>query len=275
MSLFVSTGLAARVERVEAAFIAACSRATAGRYGVDAFHVPLAGGVASYAGPDSPYNKVAGAGFDVLPTDEELHEVETRYAAHGAPVSFEVSTLAEPRLVELLTRRGYLLVSFENVLLRRLPDPLPPVPAGITVRRVEDLNGWLDVSVEAALHPDTDGIPQHDQFSREVLQQAETSAADAGAQLYLAEIDGLPAGAASVRFADGIAQLTGAGTRPPYRRRGVQRALTVARLSDARSQGCDLATVTVQPGSPSHASTQGAAFDLAYSRAVLSLTTAS
>jgi len=272
VSLFVSTELAARVERVEAAFMRACSQAAAERYRVASFQVPVAGGVATYAGPDSPFNKVAGAGFDALPTDDELSEVERRYAVHGAAVNFEVSTLAEPALGELLSRRGYQLVSFENVLLRQLLDPLPEVAAGITVRRVEDLDGWLAVSVEAALHPDTDGIPQHDAFPREVLERAERSAADAGARLYLAEIDGRAAGAASARLADGIAQLTGAGTRPSYRRRGVQRALTVARLSDARAEGCDLATVTVQPGSPSHASTQGAGFDLAYSRAVLSLT---
>jgi ribosomal protein S18 acetylase RimI-like enzyme len=269
VSLFVSTAVAARVERAEAEFMRACSRASGARYGVASFQVAIAGGVATYAGAESPYNKVAGVGFDALPTEDELSDLERRYAEHKAYASFEVSTLADPSMVELLTERGYQLVSFENVLIRNLLVPLPEVAAGIAVRRVEDFDGWLDVSVEAALHPDTEGIPQHDEFPREVLERAERSSVDAGAQLYLAEIDGAPAGAASVRFADGIAQLTGAGTRPSYRRRGVQRALTVARLLDAREEGCDLATVTVQPGSPSHASTQGSGFDLAYARAVL------
>jgi GNAT superfamily N-acetyltransferase len=271
VSLFVSHHVAARVERVDAEFMEACSREAAARYGVASFQIPIAGGVATYAGPESPFNKVAGAGFDALPTEDQLSEVERRYAEREAAVSFEVPTLAEPALVELLTQRGYQLVSFENVLLRDVVVPMPEVAADITVRRVDDFDGWLDVSVEAALHPDAEGIPQHDEFPRDVLERAERSSADAGARLYLAEIDGRPAGAASVRFADGIAQLTGAGTRPPYRRRGVQRALTVARLLDARAEGCDLASVTVQPGSPSHASTQRAGFDLAYSRAVLNL----
>jgi len=68
---------------------------------------------------------------------------------------------------------------------------------------------------------------------------------------------------------EGIAQLTGAATAPAHRRRGVQTALLLARLTDAAAAGCDIAVVTTQPGSRSQRNVQRRGFDLLYTRAVL------
>jgi len=271
MSVFVDEPLAARIERAETELMAASSRAIGERHGAPVFQFALGGGFATYAGPDSPFNKVSGLGFQGIPTADELAEVEDRFAEHDTPVSFEISTLADPGLAGLLTERGYRLVSCENVLLRRLePTDAAERVRGIDVRRAESQLGvWLDVAVDASLHPDTAGIAQHDSFPRDSLERAELALADAGARLYLATIDGQPAGAAGIRLAGEIAQLTGAGTLPAFRRRGVQRALAHTRLSDARAAGCSYAVVTTQPGSTSHANMQRTGFDLAYSRAVL------
>jgi GNAT superfamily N-acetyltransferase len=275
LSRFVDEKTAARIERAEAELIAACSRATASRVGVDAFQVPLRFGYATYAGPESPYNKVAGVGFDGVPDHDELAEVEHRYAERGAPVSFEVSALADPLLVDRLGERGYRLVSFENVLVLDLDHEPPAAPRGVTVLRepAADDSGWfatwLDVVVAAALNPDTQGLPQRDKFSRTSLELAELAGLDAGVRTYLATVDEVAAGGAGLRLDDGIAQMAGAGTVPAYRRRGVQTALVAARLTDARKAGCDLAVVTTQPGSPSHANTQRMGFDVGYTRAIL------
>lgn len=78
---------------------------------------PVAGGFATYAGADSPFNKIVGTGFDGLPTDDELAHLETQYDTHASPAGFEISTLADPAIFELLTARGYLLVGFEDVLV--------------------------------------------------------------------------------------------------------------------------------------------------------------
>src|SRR5690348_10802240 len=255
--------------------MAACSRAAGSRFGVPAFQLSLRSGYATYAGPDSPYNKVAGVGFDGVPDDAELAEVEHRYAEHGAPVAFEVSALADPLLVERLGDRGYRLISFENVLVRDLEGEPLAGPDGITVLREpvgddpEWRAAWLDVVVESALHPDDEGLPQHEEFSRTTLEEAEIAGVDAGVRTYLAMIDAVAAGGAGLRLDDGIAQMAGAGTLPTYRRRGVQTALLSARLADAREAGCDLAVVTTQPGSPSHANTQRMGFDVGYTRAIL------
>jgi ribosomal protein S18 acetylase RimI-like enzyme len=273
--MFVDLGLARRAEQEEAEFMAACSRATGLRYDVPAFQVPIAGGVATYAGQESPFNKVVGVGFDGTPSAAELDAVEERYAEHDAPTSFEIATLAAPEVFEALTERGYRLVSFENVLLRRLEaSDDEPATAGIDVRRAEgELEVWLDLAVESALHPDTAGVPQHDTFPRESLEAAEMAGADAGARLYVASIGDEPAGAGGFRVAGEFAQLTGAGTVPAFRRRGVQRELVRARMRDAREAGCDYAIVTTQPGSTSQANMQRFGFGLGYARAVLARAT--
>jgi len=87
--------------------------------------------------------------------------------------------------------------------------------------------------------------------------------------VYLGVRDGVIAGGASLRVAEGVAQLTGAATAPAHRRRGVQTALLSARLADAAAAGCDIAVVTTQPGSKSQQNVQRRGFDLLYTRAVL------
>jgi N-acetylglutamate synthase-like GNAT family acetyltransferase len=86
---------------------------------------------------------------------------------------------------------------------------------------------------------------------------------------YAALHDGALAGGANLHIAHGVAQLAGAATAPAYRRRGIQAALLAARLADAGAAGCDVATVTTQPGSRSQQNVQRRGFDVLYTRAVL------
>src|SRR5215475_9748578 len=147
LPLFCDTALAGRIERAEAQLIAEASEA-ARRRGADAggFVIPIAGGVASFAEEGSPFNKVAGLGFGGIPSAAALGEIERAFAARGAPVQVELASLADPEIGALLTGRGYRLVSFEN---------------------------GLDVVVDAGLHPDTEGLPSHEEFPREALAAAE------------------------------------------------------------------------------------------------------
>jgi ribosomal protein S18 acetylase RimI-like enzyme len=270
--LFCDTVLAGRIERAEVQFITAWNDATRRRRGERvAFAIPIAGGVASYAEPDSPINKVAGLGFAGPPDPADLDPIERAIADRGAPVNVEIASLADPALLELLAERGYRLVSFENLLGRALGAAVEDVaPPGVEVHPCGDdeFDTWLDLVVEATLHPDTQGVPQHEQFPREILENAEHDTVGL-VQRYLATLHGVPAGGGSMRTTDGIAQLTGAATAPAFRRRGIQSALLAARLADATTAGCDLAVITVQPGSRSQHNAQRRGFDLLYTRAVL------
>lgn len=271
VSVFCSEQLAARIERAEAQFMARCVKSAGGLDGVPGFAFAVADGFATYSGPGSPFNKVAGLGFGPLPTVAELAAVEAAYFAENAPVQLELSILGDPELGATLTERGYRLVGFENVLGRDLRESHgPSVNAAIQVRRAEGLEReWMNVVIDAVEHPDTEGVPAHEEFSRGTLERAIEAMVRAGARQYVALLDQMVVGGASLRIEGGLAQMTGAATAPGHRRLGVHAALVAARLSDAADEGCDFAVVTTQPGSRSHANTQRMGFDLLYSRAIL------
>lgn len=217
---------------------------------------------------------MAGLGFAGVPEPSALDAVERAFAERGAGVQPEVSSLADPGLLAMLAGRGYRLVSFENVLGRPLGGHVERVaPPGVTVEPSGDdeFESWLAVVVEAALAPDTQGVPWYEEFPREALENNERDAAELTTR-YLARAGGVPAGGGSMRTADGVAQLTGAATAPAFRRRGIQSALLAARLADATAAGCDVAVITVQPGSRSQQNAQRRGFELLYTRAVLALT---
>jgi len=272
--LFGSVSLAARIERAEARLMAdaatACERR---RPGAGAFAVPLAGGVATFAGPGAPMNKVAGLGFGGPLDEGELEAVEKAYAERACPVQVELCCLAAPSIGALLTRRGYALQGFENELGRPLPLESAPAQAeGIVVSPspADELPAWLDVVVTGFASPDTQGVPSHEQHPRETAETAiGDMAAVPGFRRYLARRDGVPAGGASMHLGDGVAQLCGAATLPEHRRRGVQTALLAARLEVAGREGCDVAVVTTLPGSKSQENAQRHGFELLYTRAVL------
>jgi GNAT superfamily N-acetyltransferase len=271
--LFCGIELAGRIERAEAGLIAALAGATRARTGAgDGFVTAIGGGVASFAEADSPYNKVAGVGFAGAPGEAEWEAVEAAFAERGAATQVELAHLADPEIAPLLSDRGYRLEGYENVLgfdLRAVPEPVRP--PGIEVRRSgpEEFEAWLAVVVEGSVHPDTDGVPWHDEFPRSILENAQRDSAAAGLVRYVAVRDGVFAGGAEFRVAGGIAQFAGAATAPEHRRRGVQTALLSARLVDAAAAGCEVAVITTQPGSKSQQNSQRRGFDLLYTRATL------
>ena len=262
--LFCDTALAGRIERAEARLIAESSDAARVRRGdTIGFARPLAGGVASFAEADSPFNKIAGLGFDGLP--DALDEIEAAFAELGAPVQVELCQLADPALGVFFTERGYRLESFENVLGRRVTDA--GVPEDVRLIRDDELELWLSEVADAIAVADTEGLPSHEDFPRQTVIDA--MADMAGVTRYAAWRGGEFAGGASFRVTEGIAQFTGAATVPAHRRRGVQTALLRARLTAAAAAGCDVAVVTTQPGSKSHRNVQRQGFDLLYARAIL------
>ena len=270
--LFCDTALASRIERVETELIAGSSEAARRRTGAAGFVIGVAGGVASFAGEGSPYNKVAGLGFGGVPDASALDEIEWAFAAVGAPVQVELAHLGDPAILAVLAARGYRLESFENVLGRALTgEPERVMPPGVEVRlsAEDEAETWLDVVAEGSAHPDAQGVPWHEEFSREAIIEAERDSIAAGCVRYAALRDGIIVGGATMRIAEGVAQLTGAATVPAHRRRGVQTALLSARLADAAAAGCDVAVITVQPGSKSQQNAQRQGFDLLYTRAVL------
>ncbi len=149
---------------------------------------------------------------------------------------------------------------------------VPDIGAAIDVSVADeaDRDAWLDVIVAGFASPDEQGVPSHEEFSREVMDRTVGDMANpSGLARYLAYRDGAVASGASLRVCDGVAQLCVAGTMPAHRRRGVQSAVLATRLADAACQGCDIAVVATQPGSKSQQSVQRQGFELLYTRAIL------
>lgn len=89
MSLFCDQSLAERIERVETQLITKGGEGSRARRGdTTGFVIPLAGGAASYAEPDSPLNKVVGLGFAGVPT---MDTIERAYAEYNAPVQVDTA----------------------------------------------------------------------------------------------------------------------------------------------------------------------------------------
>jgi ribosomal protein S18 acetylase RimI-like enzyme len=140
----------------------------------------------------------------------------------------------------------------------------------VTECRSDEAALWLDVVVSGFAQPDAVAAQAAGQeYPREAIERVyEDFAAIAGFRRYLARVDGVVAGGASMREFDGIAQLCGAATLPAFRRRGVQTALLQVRLRDGARRGCNLAVVTTAPGSKSQQNAQRRGFALLYARAL-------
>ena len=272
--MFATPSLAARIDRAEARMCAQFSE-LAGRHrptsGVTV--MPLAGGLAIYAGPGAPMNKVIGLGLGDALEEPALAEVEAAWAERDEPVRVELSTLDDGAVARLLTSRGYRLLGFENVLGRALGASdvgVPPV-SGLAIHHLapEDVDLWMEVTVDGFAHADEGPLPTENP-SPEVLEGIfRDMSGVSGFRRYLVTVNAVAVAAASMRIDGALAQMTGAATLAMFRRRGLQTALTLHRLADAREAGCDLAVVTTAPGSKSQENAQRRGFELLYARAIL------
>lgn len=272
--MFTPVEFAARIEAAECALVSACARSIGrNRPDVDAFVEPFAGGAAVFAGTDSPLTKIVGVGFGDGGLDREgLRRLEAEFADHGANPMVEVSTLADPAILTTLTRRGYVLRGFENVLGRRLDATieLPTSDGTIAVSDDDELDAWVEVMVEGFASPDPRGVEAHESFPADALRRALSDVAREHLR-FAGRREGTLAAGASLSIQGAVALLCGAATVPDHRCHGLQSALLAARLNVATEAGCELAVVTTRPGSTAQSNLQKRGFELLYARAALSL----
>jgi GNAT superfamily N-acetyltransferase len=271
--MFCPPDLAARLDRAEASLCGGMAHVLGERQpDRRTFVAPIAGGAAIYAGAGAPMNKLIGAAFDGLPDEPDIERIEAQYAERGSPFQAEVSTLADPDFARLLLRRGYYFQGYENLLGRRLGE-VDATDPHVTVEPCESADAQkalIELLADAFTTPDVGGVGGDVTPPRDViLEWGSLSAATRGLTCYLARYDGEPAGGGTLYLQDGVAILSGAGTHPAFRRRGVQTTLLRARLAHAAASGAELAMVTTQPGSKSQQNVQREGFSLLYSRALL------
>src|SRR5262245_31085243 len=234
----------------------------------------LGDGTALLVRSASPMNKAIGFGFDGRLADAELDRVEAIWQQRRVPLQCEVATLARCEVFEQLSRRGYALRAFENVLgCAPAAAARAGAAAPFAVERVGDADAerWIECLADGFLSGDGSGAGTIDAFARtEITTVLRQCAALPGVRRYAVRIDGAFAGGAGMRIGAGrTAQLTGAATLPRFRRRGVQQALLAARLCDAAAADCDVAVITTQPGSISQQNAARQGFALIYARAIM------
>lgn len=251
--------LSRRLERCEGKTNAAMVTARAELHPeIGATWMERAGAYAMFDGTSSPLTQTFGFGLFSTPAEEDLDVLEEFFISRGAPVFHEVSPLADPEALILLSRREYRPVELSSILYR--PITATGRTSGVAARPIEpgEEDLWSRTSAEGWSH-----YPELAEFMNDI---GRVMARARGTHLFIAEIEGRPVATGAMAIHDGVALLAGASTVPSERNRGAQRALLETRLQYAFEHGCDLATMGAQPGSASQRNAERQGFRIAYTR---------
>ncbi len=212
---------------------------------------PLGGGFAHFRGDGHPLNQALGL-LDPI-SEAELEVIE---AFLGAPTVLELSPGADPDLWPLLAKRSYRLQQFQQQLARPVND-VPPLSTGAELRPARSEEYDLHAKLLGA------GFSERDDWRTYDPPFALAPEAPHCLRL-LAFVDGEPAGGAVLGWVDGVALFSGDAVLPRFRGRGLQKAMIRARLHEAARLGCDLATASTLPATPSQQAYEACGFRVMY-----------
>jgi GNAT superfamily N-acetyltransferase len=266
---FIDLNLARRVENAEATACRNCAQAFAEAHPEFPTAIEeIAGGVAVFAGVDSPITQAIGVGINGSVDDADVDRLTRFFHSRKAPAAAEVCPFSEMSLYEKFAKRGYGLLEVSNVLVRALGNAATvdaKTQPGITIRPAapEEAKLWTRTV--------TQGFAESYPVTDEMLDVMEGFFHGKNSTTILAFVDGKPAGGAALTIHEGVCGLFGASTLPEFRGRGIQTAMLGWRVSFAASRECDLAASIAQPGSISQRNIERAGFRVAYTRAKLIL----
>lgn len=217
---------------------------------------------AMFDGVGSPATQTFGLGTLGVASDATLYELERFFHQRGSEVYHEVSPLADPSILALLTGRGYLPIEMSSVMHRPLAANADGAPPQTDVRArliaPDEAALWADISAQ--------GWGETPELSAFMRDFGMVNARARGVACFLAELEGTPIAAGAVAMHGGVALLAGASTIPQWRARGAQAALLRARLQHAVARGCDIAMMGALPGSTSQQNAERQGFFIAYTR---------
>jgi hypothetical protein len=189
----------------------------------------------------------------------DLPRVLAFYAETGQPCWVELAPHVDPLVIHALRDHGFKPADRKAVLYG-FAYPRPPSDPTIEVSNVTraNLDLFLDTLNQGfGTPPDMlSGARRNQSFWCDIPHW----------RLYLAMLDGQPAGAAVLSITDDVAYLAASSTMPALRRRGVHEALISRRLADAAAANCKLATGQAVFDTPSHRNQERAGLQLAHVR---------
>ncbi len=117
----------------------------------------VGGGIAGFCLPGAPFNQATGLGFAGPVAASEIDALESFFAEKGERARVNVCPLAHESLAAELSRRGYRVAGFENVLVRcldpeeALPEPDPSVDIRIVTAAEQPV--WARTVVRGSRTP--------------------------------------------------------------------------------------------------------------------------
>lgn len=145
---------------------------------------------------------------------------------------------AHPALEEALRSRGWQADHDLPVLvLPHIPQP-PPLPSGLTIRRVTDAALLRDYVARKS-----DGPPGPWDGIDALLHPTLQCALDPEIALFVGYVDGMPIAQSALYRVGDIAEIGGVATHPAYRRRAIGAALTWAAVAEGAARGCTSAAL--------------------------------
>jgi GNAT superfamily N-acetyltransferase len=266
---FIDLDLARRVEMAEANAGRECAEACRRFHPEHSVAIEeIAGGVAVFAGVDSPITQAIGVGLHGPVSDAEVDALGDFFHSRNAPAAIELCPLVDISLYERFAARNYRLLELTDVLIlddlqaARMPSTMSP---GVTVRVATPDESKLWTQTVAA------GFAERFPVTQAILDVMEGFYRRRDACFFLAFVDDIVAGAGAVFAGQKVGGLFGASTLPAFRRRGVQSALLATRLAWAVEKACDLAVSFARPGSSSHRNIERHGLRVAYTRTKLVL----
>ncbi len=206
-----------------------------------------------------------GLGFEGPITEQDFHAIVTMAREVGTRFRIVVCPYSDISLMNRLTTQGWRCEGFRTLLARPLTtDPRdadacgPPDPT-LVVREIH-LDTELDLFTNIMHRAFTGEGPPGEADA--TMSRINTRCS--GAHSYLAWLGDRPVGSARLELAGGVAFFNGGAVLPEFRRRGVHRAMILARWRRAQAQGCDLAVIASLAGGPTERSAQRLGFQVAY-----------
>lgn len=259
--MFVTRELAHRLEVAEALDGVACAEAcTLIDPDSGGAVQPVAGGFCIFCGAASPLTHALAVGLHAPVSKQDVLEIEDFFRSRGAPIVVDVSPFADSTLRELLSGRGYAVAEMSNVLVREVAATPELEEPSIAVREAGPQES------DAFCRAVVGGFFSREELSEEERRLGCTLFQAPLAAALLAYLHGKLAGGCGFSVRNRVASFYADAVMPPYRRRGVHRAMIVERLRRAVEAGCELATAGTQPGSTSQRNYQRLGFDVAYTK---------
>ncbi|MEO8027456.1 MAG: hypothetical protein ABI823_13335 [Bryobacteraceae bacterium] len=218
--------------------------------------IPCAGGIAAFAGFDSPLSAIKGAGPEI--SDRDIEDACAFFRRCGADrVTFEAAPWLSSSSYTRLAEHGFAPADTEAVVVADVTTASKPAPDPRFEVREIDADRWADLMLEAWEFPPT---PSWQILARgiTVIPQSTT--------LGVFDSAGRPLGCAAIAPANGIAIFGSDATLASARGQGVQTAAIHDRLRRCSAAGLRIAMAEVAPGSVSERNYLRNGFHEAYAR---------